>query len=146
MKKQFALPAVCLVLMLHACTNSSPVATTSTVENPDSAWTLLPFTKTDSVNPVLAAGRGIFTCPVLHKPVKWEEKDVFNPAIVVRGDTLLMLYRAEDSIGRYAGTSRIGLAKSTDGLHFTRMPAPVFYPGNDAQKNMSGKAVAKIRG
>ncbi len=134
MKKQLVL-LVLFFAFLHSCKNLAPgAASTEAAAAADSAWALLPFTKIDSVNPVLAAGTGVFTCPILQKQVKWEEKDVFNPAIVVRGDTLLMLYRAEDSIGKYAGTSRIGLAKSTDGLHFTRMPAPVFYPAEDAQK------------
>lgn len=133
MKKQIVLLAL-LFAFLHSCKNPAPGPSTTALAAADSAWALLPFTKVDSVNPVLAAGTGVFSCPILQKQVKWEEKDVFNPAIVVRGDTLLMLYRAEDSIGKYAGTSRIGLAKSTDGLHFTRMPAPVFYPAEDAQK------------
>ena len=45
-----------------------------------------------------------------------------------------MLYRAEDTVGKYAGTSRIGLAESTDGFHFTRNSLPVLYPDNDAFK------------
>jgi predicted GH43/DUF377 family glycosyl hydrolase len=31
-------------------------------------------------------------------------------------------------------TSRLGLATSTDGVTFTRQPAPVFYPASDAQQ------------
>jgi predicted GH43/DUF377 family glycosyl hydrolase len=67
-----------------------------------------------------------------NKAVAWESKNVFNPAIVVRRDTVFMLYRAQDSIGKPGGTSRIGLAYSTDGLHFTKTPSPVFYPEPDA--------------
>jgi beta-1,2-mannosidase len=52
----------------------------------------------------------------------------------VRHDTLFLLFRAEDSIGRFAGTSRIGLAYSTDGLHFTPYPEPVLYPQEDVFK------------
>jgi predicted GH43/DUF377 family glycosyl hydrolase len=43
-----------------------------------------------------------------------------------------LIYRAEDTVGRFAGTSRIGLATSRDGLHFDRRPQPVLYPDNDA--------------
>jgi predicted GH43/DUF377 family glycosyl hydrolase len=68
--------------------------------------------------------------------VKWAEKDVFNPAAVVRHDTVFLLFRAEDKIGKYAGTSRIGLAWSTDGLHFEKYQEPVFYPENDAYKSL----------
>ena len=98
-------------------------------------WTLLPFTKADEVNPILSHDTtSKFLCPVRNSIVQWEEKDVFNPAAVVRNDTVFLLYRAEDSIGKFAGTSRIGLAWSADGLHFTKHPIPVLYPDNDASK------------
>jgi len=95
---------------------------------------MLPFIKEDAANPVLVPGNNSFYCPLWKKQVEWENKDVFNPAIVVRNDTVFMLYRAEDTIGKYAGTSRIGLAYSTDALHFTKLKTPVFYPDNDAFK------------
>ena len=47
-----------------------------------------------------------------------------------------MLYRAQDKIGRPAGTSRIGLAVSDDGYHFIRRPVPVLNPAEDAQKKL----------
>lgn len=100
----------------------------------DPSWALLPFTKVDSVNPILVPGPGRFFDPIRHTEVGWEEKDVFNPAVAVRGDTLYLLYRAQDKIGLPAGTSRIGLATSIDGLHFTRRPTPVLYPDNDGQR------------
>jgi predicted GH43/DUF377 family glycosyl hydrolase len=100
----------------------------------DSVWALIPFIKVDSVNPVLRPGEGKFLCPIRKQKIGWEEKDVFNPAVAVRGDTVFMLYRAQDSIGKPEGTSRIGLAISTDGLHFTTFPQPVLYPGNDDEK------------
>jgi predicted GH43/DUF377 family glycosyl hydrolase len=99
-------------------------------------WALLPFYKVDGVNPVLLPGRGAFTDPIRGTKVYWEEKDVFNPAIVVKGDKLYMLYRAQDKIGKPAGTSRIGLAMSADGYHFTRMASPVLYPAEDAEKKL----------
>lgn len=97
-------------------------------------WALLPFVKTDSVNPVLTPGIGTFMDPILKKKVAWEEKDVFNPAIVVKDGKIYMLYRAQDKIGHPGGTSRIGLAESADGYHFTRSSEPVLYPDNDADK------------
>ena len=100
----------------------------------DTTWAILPFIKVDSLNPVLTAGNLTFTCPILKKSVKWEEKDVFNPAAVVRDNKVFLLYRAEDMIGKFAGTSRMGLATSEDGLHFTKMPEPVFFPANDSLK------------
>ncbi len=91
---------------------------------------LLPFNKLDSVNPVMQPGNLSFICPVQNKLVRWEAKNVYNPAVTVKNDTLFMLYRAQDS----AGCSRIGLAKSVDGIHFIRYKAPVLYPDNDAYK------------
>lgn len=95
---------------------------------------MLPFIKVDSVNPILVAGSNTFQCPILKKEIKWEEKDVFNPAAVVRDGKVWMLYRAEDNIGKFAGTSRLGLAISDDGLHFKKESEPVFYPDNDSLK------------
>ena len=95
------------------------------------------FVKADSVNPILKSDSSqVFICPVLKQEVKWEEKDVFNPAAVVRNDTLFLIYRAEDIIGKHAGTSRIGIAWSLDGLHFTKHPSPVLFPDNDAHKKL----------
>lgn len=97
-------------------------------------WALAPFEKADSINPVLTPGTNSFRDPIRGITVDWEAKDVFNPAIVLKDDTVFMLYRAQDSIGKPAGTSRIGLAYSTDGFHFTRFPAPVLYPDKDSCK------------
>jgi predicted GH43/DUF377 family glycosyl hydrolase len=47
---------------------------------------------------------------------------------------VFLIFRAEDTIGKHAGTSRIGLAWSTDGLHFNKYAAPVLYPDNDEYK------------
>ena len=126
------LPACLLLLpVIISCNNSSGDKSDAN-ENKD--WTLLPFVKADESNPVLVPDSSTtFICPIIGK-VKWEEKDVFNPAAVVRNDTLFLIYRAEDKIGKYAGTSRIGLAWSTDGLHFTKHPVPVLYPDNDSLK------------
>jgi predicted GH43/DUF377 family glycosyl hydrolase len=63
----------------------------------------------------------------------WESAGTFNPALTLApdGHTIVMLYRAQDS----AGTSRIGYAESTDGLHFTRRADPVLSPEADYEKN-----------
>ncbi len=100
----------------------------------DTTWAILPFNKVDSVNPVLLPGDGDFLCPILGKTIRWEEKDVFNPAAVVRDGKVHLLFRAEDKIGKHAGTSRIGLAVSEDGFHFSKNAQPVLYPDNDSLK------------
>lgn len=100
----------------------------------DSSWALLPFVKTDSVNPILLPGQNTFVCPIIRQTVLWDEKDVFNPAAVVRDDKVYMIFRAEDRIGKHAGTSRLGLAVSDDGITFAKMKEPVFFPDNDSLK------------
>jgi beta-1,2-mannosidase len=100
----------------------------------DTTWALLPFIKVDSVNPILLPGENSFLCPILKRQVRWDEKDVFNPAAVVRDNKVHMIFRAEDKIGKFAGTSRLGLAVSDDGIHFTKMKSPVFFPDNDSLK------------
>ena len=90
------------------------------------------FIKEDLSNPCLQPCKdNTFYCPVSNHTVYWEEKDVFNPAAVVRNGMVYLLYRAEDTIGRYAGTSRIGLAFSKDGRTFEKYPEPVLYPEMD---------------
>jgi len=119
----------CLVIV--SCNNSQ---TEERDVKESKGWELLPFVKADDVNPILLPdSASTFHCPIIGH-VKWEAKDVFNPAAVVRHDTVFLLYRAEDKVGKYAGTSRIGIAWSTDGLHFTKHPVPVLYPDNDSLK------------
>jgi len=61
----------------------------------------------------------------------WESAGVFNPAVVMHDGKFVMLYRAQDK----QGTSRLGYAESSDGIHFTRRPEPVFSPEADYEKN-----------
>jgi predicted GH43/DUF377 family glycosyl hydrolase len=62
----------------------------------------------------------------------WESAGTFNPAVVKTAeDKFVMLYRAQDE----AGTSRIGYAESTDGIHFVRWAQPVLYPEADYEKD-----------
>ena len=128
------IPISVAIAFFVSCTTSDN-ENKSALDYKDHQWALLPFTKADEVNPILIADTtSLFYCPVRKDTVQWEEKDVFNPAAVVRHDTVFLLYRAEDSIGKFAGTSRIGIAWSTDGLHFTKHPKPVLYPDNDSAK------------
>ena len=95
-----------------------------------SEWDLQNFYKPDE-NPVLEADSTFtFTCPVINEPVKWQKADVFNPAAIVKNNKVYLLYRCEDNPEAYLGgrTSRIGLAYSEDGIHFTKYPTPVLYP------------------
>ncbi|MDC6352735.1 glycoside hydrolase family 130 protein [Zeaxanthinibacter sp. PT1] len=87
-----------------------------------------------ATNPIMQADdQYVFYCPVQKDSVRWQQADVFNPGAVVRNDTVFMLFRAEDDPEAILGrrTSRIGLAHSTDGIHFSKHPEPVLYPQED---------------
>lgn len=103
-----------------------------------SAWQIVPFVRPPEGNPVIVPQpASIFQDPILGKPVHWEALHTFNPAAIVRGGKIFVLYRAEDDTGKNdigGHTSRLGLAESEDGIHFKRSPTPVFYPANDSQK------------
>jgi beta-1,2-mannosidase len=101
-------------------------------------WEIGPFTRPAPGNPVIAPQPvSIFIDPILKKPVHWEILHTFNPAAIVRGEKVYVLYRAEDDSGAMeigGHTSRLGLAESKDGISFVRCPDPVFYPADDAQQ------------
>lgn len=102
----------------------------------DDDWQLQGFVKADSINPILSPSvKEKFLCPLSNKTIAWSEKNVLNPAAVVRNGKVYLLYRSQDS----AMTSRLGLAVSDDGLHFTKMPAPVLFPAEDSMKKYEWK-------
>jgi predicted GH43/DUF377 family glycosyl hydrolase len=61
----------------------------------------------------------------------WEFAGMFNPAAIMYNRKIAMLYRAQDA----SGTSRLGYADSSDGIHFTRRPEPVLSPETDYEKD-----------
>ena len=82
------------------------------------SWMFGPFVKPLAVNPVISP----------NPAVAWEAFATFNPAAVVKDGKVYLLYRAEDTSGTQqigGHTSRLGLAESRDGLHFTRRAQPV---------------------
>jgi beta-1,2-mannosidase len=102
----------------------------------DDRWTLGPLVKMNDYNPILEADpKPDFYCPIRKKNLRWEEKDVFNPTAVVKDGRMVLLYRAQDRVGKPSGTSRIGLARSTDGITFRKNPIPVVHPDRDKMKD-----------
>jgi len=61
----------------------------------------------------------------------WQSAGTFNPAVVLYNGKFVILYRAQDK----NGTSHLGYAESSDGLHFTRRPEPVLSPETDYEKD-----------
>ena len=101
-------------------------------------WMLGPFRKPPGLGPILTPDTtAAFHSPMGDSIVHWETNATFNPAAVVRNGKVYVLYRAEDATGKAeigGHTSRLGLAASSDGLHFTRRRTPVLYPDTDAQR------------
>ncbi|EDM36974.1 hypothetical protein PBAL39_18909 [Pedobacter sp. BAL39] len=100
-------------------------------------WSLTPFTRPDNPKPVISPNSSsAFLDPMSGKSIHWEANDTFNPAAAVKGDSIYVLYRAEDKSGQGIGerTSRLGLAASSDGLTMHTRSQPVFFPANDSQK------------
>lgn len=113
---------VSILLLINACNSKK-------INSGNEPW-IVGFNK-PAQNPILTADSTfVFLCPVLEESVNWQLADVFNPAAIVKDDTVFMLFRAEDNPKAILGgrTSRIGLAYSLDGLNFTKFDQPVLYP------------------
>ncbi|MHC4694523.1 MAG: glycoside hydrolase family 130 protein [Planctomycetota bacterium] len=124
--------AITVLVLFCGCGSSVSTAQVQTYKS----WPLGPFIKQDRVNPIMGPrADSKFWCPVRQESVRWEEKDVFNPSAVVKDGKIHLIYRAEDEVGRFNGTSRIGLAISEDGLNFEREYEPVLYPDNNCFRN-----------
>lgn len=125
--------SLAIILLISGCisnTKENPIVET------DKGWAINNFIKADSINPILSpSNKETFICPVQNKRVAWNEKNVLNPAAVVKDGKVYLLYRSQDS----AMTSRLGLAVSNDGVHFIKLPEPVLYPTNDGMKQYEWK-------
>ncbi len=97
-----------------------------------------PFTRPTSAPVITPDPKATFTDPITNKPVSWQALHTFNPAAIVRDGKIYVLFRAEDNSGEMQigmHTSRLGLATSTDGIHFAEEAAPVFFPAEDDQRS-----------
>ena len=130
MKRKTFSKIVIAGLMLLICTTCRLKA-----EN-EKSWQLGPFIRPVNSPIVAPNSESTFKCPMRDELVRWESSDTFNPASIVYNDEIYVLYRAEDGSGTGLArhTSRIGLAKSNDGIMFQRYPEPVLYPANDSDK------------
>ncbi|WP_282050498.1 glycoside hydrolase family 130 protein [Maribacter aquivivus] len=120
-----------LALLCFSCKNDKKPLNTN-LEKPASTW-LLGFQKTE-LNPIMKPDSTYtFLDPISKNEVRWQKADVFNPGAIVKNDTVFLLFRAEDNPDAILGerTSRVGLAYSTDGIHFIKYAKPVLFPDND---------------
>ncbi len=99
-------------------------------------WLWPNFVKVDSINPILLPSiEEKVICPISKQNIAWSERNVLNPAAVVKDGKVWMLFRSQDQ----HNTSRLGLAVSEDGLHFTKQTAPVFFPALDSMQKYEWK-------
>jgi predicted GH43/DUF377 family glycosyl hydrolase len=101
-------------------------------------WVIGPWTRASQQPIIQPDSQSHFKDPLTGKDVAWEALHTFNPGAIVKDGKVVVLYRAEDNSGEMAiggHTSRLGMAVSEDGIHFTRKPEPVFYPAHDAQED-----------
>jgi beta-1,2-mannosidase len=76
--------------------------------------------------------RRISAAPIISpRGEAFESAGVFNPAVVKEGNKFIMLYRAQDK----SGTSRLGYATSSDGIHFIRRKNPVLEPATESERD-----------
>jgi beta-1,2-mannosidase len=124
------------MVTLKSCIAGFVLALAALLPQPSSQWAIGPFSRPSGEPVIVPDPKAIFDDPISRKPVRWEALHTFNPAAIVRDGKVCLLYRAEDDTGemRIGGhTSRLGLAFSSDGIHFSRLPDPVFFPSMDAQ-------------
>lgn len=97
------------------------------------------FRRAGDAQPIIAADKAsLFHCPMRNAPIHWRALHAFNPAAVVHDGAVYVLFRAEDDSGAMeigGHTSRLGLARSEDGVNFKVLPSPVLYPDLDDQRD-----------
>jgi beta-1,2-mannosidase len=100
-------------------------------------WVLGPWNRASQQPVIQPNPNSQFRDPLSGKIAHWEALHTFNPAAVVKDGEIVVLYRAEDDSGALTiggHVSRLGMATSRDGIHFTRLPEPVFYPSHDSEE------------
>lgn len=122
-------------LLLFFCLASSALL----AQTKEKSWMLGPFVRPTNAQPVLQKDEAsVFTDPITHTIAHWESMATFNPAAIVKDDSIVVLYRAEEKLGEKeigGHRSRIGMATSIDGFHFSKRPSPVYHPNEDGQKH-----------
>lgn len=104
----------------------------------EKSWIFGPFFRPNDAVPIISPDpKSTFQDPMSQRTVFWESMATFNPAAIVKDGKIHVLYRAEEKLGEKeigGHTSRIGMAISSDGINFERKSIPIFFPGNDNQK------------
>jgi predicted GH43/DUF377 family glycosyl hydrolase len=108
----------------------------------DQDYFIGPFTRVLDSPIITPDNSSLFYCPLTPGYVAWESLHTFNPAAIVKNNTVFLFYRSEDNTGPLGigmHVSRIGLATSLDGVNFKRDSTPVFYPDHDSEESREWK-------
>lgn len=104
----------------------------------EKSWMLGPFERPGNAQPIISPiSETQFQDAMSGRLVRWESMATFNPAAIVKDGKVHVIYRAEEKLGEKeigGHTSRLGMATSSDGFNFSRGKEPIFYPGEDSQK------------
>ena len=123
-----------LLFLSIFCTSCLSIYT----QKKEKPWMLGAFERLPNAQPIIQKDSlSRFKDPMTGEVVAWESMATFNPAAIVKDDTIHILYRAEEKLGEKeigGHTSRIGLAVSADGIHYETKDVPVFYPDVDDQQ------------
>ncbi len=123
------------------------LAAGSLIAQSTTSWTLGPFVRPVDAPVIEPNPQAVFTDPITKKPVHWEALHTFNPGAIVRNGKVYVLYRAEDDSGTMVigmHTSRLGMASSEDGIHFTKEPTRFSIPMLTHSRIGNGLAESRI--
>ncbi|MEZ4810027.1 MAG: glycoside hydrolase family 130 protein [Allomuricauda sp.] len=113
--------------------------TFATAQEKEKTWMMGPFKRPVDAKPIVQKdSASTFTDPITGDTAHWESMATFNPAAIVKDNTVHLLYRAEEKLGEKeigGHRSRIGRATSTNGIDFVKDDSPIFYPNEDGQKS-----------
>ena len=65
--------------------------------------------------------------------LSWENMLVFNPGAIMVENEVYLIYRA---VGKSDTHSRLGLATSSDGIHFERKKTPLYFGGGHPDESL----------
>jgi len=131
----YSILSLALIALAVSCTGpNQEAAKNPAVQNQESkSWTLGPFVKLYDQNPILTPSPELqFTDPITGAVTAYEEKNVLNPAAIVKDSMVYLIYRAQDSLM----TSRLALAVSEDGIHFEKTGQPIFFPEDNTSSSL----------
>jgi beta-1,2-mannosidase len=99
-------------------------------------WAAIPFVKQNKFNPILKPkADSVYTNPLSKKVVHWESGHIYNPTAIIKNGEVYLLYRAQSNTVP-PSPSVVGLAKSSDGIHFERLNGkPILYPEYSYEKD-----------